>query len=124
MASILLIFVRYFARYWLKPQPVDVQVQIERQAGIRCRLSNLRESLLSVLPSSIISELEHRLPILFSQEYPQVLTHGDLSRTNILVDKDMYEITGIVDWSLVTVLPFGMELDCLLLTTGYMDLSG
>lgn len=62
--------------------------------------------------------------MLFSLEYPQVLTHGDLSRTNILVDKDTYEITGIVDWSLVTVLPFGMELDCLLLTTGYMDLSG
>ncbi|KAH6700695.1 hypothetical protein BKA61DRAFT_208000 [Leptodontidium sp. MPI-SDFR-AT-0119] len=115
---------RYFARCWLKPQPVDVEVQAEHQAGIRRRLANLRESPSSVLPSSTISELEYRLPVLFSQEYPQVLTHGDLSRTNILVDKDTYEITGIVDWSLAAVLPFGMELDCLLLTTGYMSLSG
>ena len=62
--------------------------------------------------------------MLFSQKYPQVLTHGDLSRTNILVDENTFEITGIVDWSLAAVLPFGMELDCLFLMMGYMNLSG
>lgn len=62
--------------------------------------------------------------MLFSQEYPQVLTHGDLSRTNILVDKNTFEITGIVDWSLAGVLPFGMEMDCLFLMTGYINFSG
>lgn len=52
-----------------------------------------------------------------------MLTHGDLSRTNMLMDEDTYEITGLVDWSLAAMLPFGMELDSLFLTTGYMDLS-
>jgi len=76
------------------------------------------------LPGEAILELEESLPGLFSQAYPQVLTHGDLSRTNILVDEHTYEITGIVDWSLASVLPFGMELDSLLLFTGCMSLSG
>lgn len=41
--------------------------------------------------------------------------------TNILIDADEFEITGIVDWSLATVWPFGMDLDILYLTTGYMS---
>lgn len=50
--------------------------------------------------------------------------HGDLPRTNILVDEDTYKTTGIVDWSLAAILPFGMDLDCLFLITGYMNLDG
>lgn len=71
-----------------------------------------------------MSRLERSLPTLFGQECPQVLTHGDLSVTNILVDEKSYGITGIVDWSLAAILPFGMELDCLFLTTGYMSRDG
>lgn len=52
------------------------------------------------------------------------MTHGDLSRTNILVDESTFNITGIVDWSLAAILPFGLELDSLFLTTGYMDRHG
>ncbi|KAJ5246658.1 hypothetical protein N7468_001641 [Penicillium chermesinum] len=78
----------------------------------------------AVVPISIISELETILPRLFASEYPQVLKHGDFSKTNILVHPDTYEITGIVDWSLAAVQPFGIELDCLFLMTGFMDLSG
>lgn len=62
--------------------------------------------------------------MLFSPEYPQVLTHNDFSVTNILIDEDTFEITGIVDWSLATIMPFGMDLDVLFLTTGFMDLHG
>lgn len=90
---------------------------------IQRRLARLKESS-SVVSAQAISELEDSLPTLFGQDYPHVLTHGDLSRTNILMDEDTYEITGIVDWSLAAHLPFGMELDCLFLTTGYMDLGG
>jgi hypothetical protein len=84
----------------------------------------LKKSPLAVVPISILSELENILPMLFTDEYPQVLKHGDFSKTNILVNPDTYEITGIVDWSIATVQPFGMELDCLFLMTGCMDLSG
>ncbi|EER36973.1 conserved hypothetical protein [Histoplasma capsulatum var. duboisii H88] len=72
----------------------------------------------------IISELETILPLLFASEFPQVLAHGDFSKTNILVNPDTYEITGIVDWSLAAVQPFGTELDSLFLMTGYLGLNG
>ena len=106
---------RYFARCWLKPQPINTEVQAELQEGICRRLSNFRQS--CVFSSLSISKLEHSLPMLFSPDYPQVLTHGDFSITNILVDKNTFEITGLVDWSLAAVLPFGVELDTLRLTT-------
>ena len=43
---------------------------------------------------------------------------------NILVDPDTYDITGIIDWSLAALQPFGLELDCLVLMVGFMDLKG
>jgi aminoglycoside phosphotransferase (APT) family kinase protein len=46
----------------------------------------------------MLSKLMENLPSLFGQDYPQVLTHGDFSVTNILVDENEFEITGIVDW--------------------------
>lgn len=78
----------------------------------------------SNLPKSILSKLIENLAPLFSPDYPQVLTHGDFSVTNILVDEDKFEITGIVDWSLAAIMPFGMDLDILFLTTGYMKRDG
>lgn len=114
---------RYFARCWSGPQHTTAEVRGETLDGVQRRLARLKESP-SILEAEIVSELQRALPTLFGQDYPQVLTHGDLSRTNILVDEDTYEITGIVDWSLAAILPFGMDLDCLFLTTGYMDLKG
>ncbi|SCV37101.1 uncharacterized protein FFB14_06424 [Fusarium fujikuroi] len=43
---------------------------------------------------------------------------------NILVDENTFQITGIVDWSLASVMPFGMDLDILFLTTGFMTQDG
>jgi aminoglycoside phosphotransferase (APT) family kinase protein len=114
--------VRYFARCWLKPQQLTAEARAEAMDEVRRRLLLLSSS--RILGAPVVSELERSLPILFGQEYPQVLTHGDFSMTNILVHEDTYEITGIVDWSLAALLPFGMELDCLFLTTGFMDLDG
>lgn len=99
-------------------------VRAETLSGVQRRLNLLTGWPSSILDPAEISELERSLPTLFGQEYPQVLTHGDLSVTNILVHEDTYEITGIVDWSLAAILPFGMELDCLFLTTGYMVRDG
>jgi Ser/Thr protein kinase RdoA (MazF antagonist) len=65
------------------------------------------------VPISTLSGLETILPLLFLNEHPQVLTHGDFSKTNVLVNPDTYEVTGIADWSLAAVQPFGIELDCL-----------
>ncbi|KZM20352.1 transferase [Ascochyta rabiei] len=40
-------------------------------------------------------------------EHPVVLNHGDLIPSNILVDKETWEITGLVDWAEAEFLPFG-----------------
>lgn len=96
----------------------------ERRGGISHRLAKLRHASPSIVDGQIINELEDSLLVLFSHGYPQVLTHNDLSWTNILVDETTLEITGIVDWSLAEVLPFGVELYTLSLMTGTMDLHG
>lgn len=78
----------------------------------------------SPVPEDMLSRLSQLVPRLFSDAHPQVLHHGDLSKTNILLDEDNFSITGIVDWSLAAVQPFGVELDSLYLMTGCMDLAG
>ncbi|KAI0393096.1 hypothetical protein F5Y17DRAFT_467094 [Xylariaceae sp. FL0594] len=116
----------YFARCWSSPQPVDPQTQSEKQEGTRKRLVLLLEESppSRTLSESTLSKLIEALPSLFSQHYPQALTHGDFSVTNILVDKGTLEITGVVDWSLASVMPFGMDLDILYLATGIMTRDG
>ncbi|KAH7019744.1 hypothetical protein EDB80DRAFT_746505 [Ilyonectria destructans] len=116
---------RYFARCWSCPQSVDRQIQADQQEGIRKRLARLiEESPSSILLTPMLSKLVESLPSLFSQNYPQVLTHNDFSVTNILVDENKFGITGIVDWSLAAVMPFGMDLDILFLSTGFMTRDG
>ncbi|KAM3452573.1 hypothetical protein MY3296_004462 [Beauveria thailandica] len=115
---------RYFARCWSSSRLVSHQSQADKQEGIRKRLARLAEESPSILPGSILSKLLETLPSLFSQDYPQALTHGDFSVTNILVDENKFEITGIVDWSMAAIMPFGMDLDILFLTTGFMTKDG
>ncbi|KAF2966703.1 hypothetical protein GQX73_g6875 [Xylaria multiplex] len=116
---------RYFAQCWLRPQLASRHSQAEQQEGIRRRLARLMEELPSSgLLYSTVSKLIECLPSLFSQNYPQVLTHNDLSVTNILIDENTFEIMGIVDWSLATVMPFGMDLDVVFLATGFVTRDG
>ncbi|KAL3458918.1 hypothetical protein BJX64DRAFT_265633 [Aspergillus heterothallicus] len=78
----------------------------------------IKTSAPSALSYTQTLELERGLPILFCQTYPQVLTHNDLSQTNILINKGTFEIMGVADWSLAEVQPFGMELDSLSISNG------
>ncbi|KAL4791098.1 hypothetical protein BDV19DRAFT_371215 [Aspergillus venezuelensis] len=107
---------RYFARAWSKPQSIDPVTRKQTETGIRRRLQ--------VLKGATGLDLEKYVPSLFDADYPAVLTHGDLSQANILVDGDTFEITGIVDWSLASILPFGMDFEALYGSLGYQDLEG
>lgn len=73
-----------------------------------------------------INELESEdgVSCLFSTEYPQVLHHGDLSGTNILVDEQTFDITGFIDWSLAAMKPFGLEIWALRRAGGNMTADG
>lgn len=53
-----------------------------------------------------------------------VPTHGDLSERNILANPATGEITGIIDWAEVGILPFGFALYGLDNLLGYLTLSG
>ncbi|KAJ6032052.1 hypothetical protein N7540_002784 [Penicillium herquei] len=119
-----LCFFKNLARCWSSPRPVDFQVQNDTREEIHRRLTKVKSTYFeSVIPHATILELERSLPVLFQQTYSQVLTHNDLSQTNILVNEETFEITGLIDWSLAKVLPFGMELETLILATGYMGIK-
>ena len=120
----LLTYSRCFADCWLQPLLVDRKTQVEQQEGIRQRLVRLAEESPSVLSNTVLSKLIDALPSLFSQDYPQILTHGGLSIANILVDENTFAITGIVDWSQAAAMPFGLDFDILLLATGFMARDG
>lgn len=121
-----LIPLSYFARCWLRPQTVLPEALADKLSAVTSRLQFLSASLPphAQFLSSALPALLTALPRLFTPSYPQVLTHGDLSLTNILVSPRCLAIRGIVDWSLGEILPFGLELDILFLTTGFMDLEG
>ena len=106
------------------PQPTNSEQLDEHRSGVNRRLEKLRKISPPIVSDKTINELECSLPVLFSHEYPQVLTHNDLSKTNILVNDETLKITGLIDWSLASVLPFGLELFSLSLMTGYMGIDG
>lgn len=54
-------------------------------------------------------------------EYPIVLCHGDLIPSNILVNQDTWEVTGLVDWAEAEHLPFGTCLYGLETLLGHME---
>jgi hypothetical protein len=60
------------------------------------------------------------------EDYPVILNHGDLIPSNILIDQNTWEITGLVDWAEAEYLPFGTCLYGLEHLLGYLSpaLSG
>ncbi|KAL4962063.1 aminoglycoside phosphotransferase family protein [Aspergillus stella-maris] len=107
---------RYFARAWANPQSINPVTRKQTETSIRRRLQILKEA--------TGLDLETYVSKLFDEDYSAVLTHGDLSHANILVDEDTFEITGIVDWPLASILPFGMDFEALYGSLGYQDFQG
>lgn len=64
---------------------------------------------------------ETRDKLLKVKNHPIVLNHGDLIASNMLVDEDTWQITGLVDWAEAEWLPFGTCLYGLEFLLGYID---
>lgn len=68
--------------------------------------------LAGALPSRFTIVIERTFKIIDEIIYqvPWVLTHSDLSNTNILVNSDSGHLTGVVDWADASIEPFGIAL--------------
>ncbi|RYP53130.1 hypothetical protein DL768_001804 [Monosporascus sp. mg162] len=73
-----------------------------------------------------IAELEgdRGVSLLFSEDWPQVVSHGHLSEPDMLPDETTLSINGIIDWPLARIRSFGMELSTLRRTSGNMSGEG
>ncbi|KAH9906890.1 hypothetical protein F4778DRAFT_778322 [Xylariomycetidae sp. FL2044] len=105
---------RYFARAWNNPQPVNHEAnQKDLDFRQRC-LSNMKASGKFPYLDPVIADIEAGLPSYYTRHsWPQVLTHDDLSLSNLLVDESTFAITGIVDWTAPFIGPFGLDLSFL-----------
>ncbi|KAH8728052.1 hypothetical protein GQ44DRAFT_702568 [Phaeosphaeriaceae sp. PMI808] len=87
-------------------------------SSIICRLEKLCNELpdasLKQIAKSTLTEAKAM------NDYPVVLNHGDLIPSNILIDEDTWEITGVVDWAEAEYLPFGVCLYGLEHLLGYV----
>ncbi|KAJ5591524.1 uncharacterized protein N7459_001893 [Penicillium hispanicum] len=127
--TLLLLRHRYFGRGWNLAMTHDCSQskrklrQTRKVLRIRVRKLLNKKRYPNSVPRATADQLEAHVERLFDG-YEQVVTHGDLVPNNILVDEETFAITGIVDWSLATVHPFGMDLYAMFLAMGYADESG
>lgn len=74
--------------------------------------------------SILVSQLQNNLIILFSKGYPGVLTYGDLSEMNFLINPETGHLMGIINQAKAKILPFGYALWGLENILGFMDMNG
>jgi len=117
-------FADIVAQSWHSPQKVHYIVRTVRADSPMDERPSMLAQCCGKVGSTIISRLERlasELPdehlrerarettraIQRIEDYPIVLNHGDLIPSNILVDQNTWEITGLVDWAEAEYLPFG-----------------
>lgn len=102
---------RYFARGWRNPAVMDKQSLASSERITRQSLIELSEALYRFpYLREFVCKLQEKLPMLYSMGYSQVLLHGDLSLTNVLVEPTTFCISGLVGWSYSSTAPFGYEM--------------
>lgn len=114
---------KFFALSWQnssRPDQNPISVTFEDCCSI---FNYLTYNLPSSFQAAIILVMES-LPNLFSGECPFVPTHGHFSHRNILTNPTTREITEIIDWAEVGILPFGFAVYGLENLLGYLTLCG
>ncbi|KAF1986149.1 hypothetical protein K402DRAFT_421368 [Aulographum hederae CBS 113979] len=113
-------FAKFLAASWKSPQDIDTE---STKAKFIERFNMLARELLSRFTPRI-HEISNSLDIVFTADYPSVLTHGDLCEMNFLVDPQSGHLTGVIDWAEAEILPFGCALWGLKNLLGFMDGAG
>jgi hypothetical protein len=131
-------FASFIARAWLSPAhtpPTSRNIRADSPmtdiptlssactgkvgANILPKLAKLaRELQDSVLRERAVATLEK---LMKQENHMVVLNHGDLIPSNVLVDEETWEVTGVVDWAEAEWLPLGTCLYGLEHLLGYMD---
>lgn len=110
----------------MNPQPVD-QAKLKDQKNFILKKVGILEGLAQfgyLQPHLLELQVKDGLALLYSPTYSQVLSHGDLNETNLLVDEGTSAITGIIDWSSAKIASFGLELAALRRLGGNMNENG
>ena len=114
---------RFFTQAWNGAQHPSSHESQATQQKITTQLHALRAS----VPDRLLSYLDAAIRdvhFLFHDGYPQVLCHGDLNQTNMMVDPETGTPTGVIDWASATVGPFGLCANGLYDLLGTMNSKG
>jgi DNA excision repair protein ERCC-4 len=112
---------RFFAASWKNPQPRTEQQFHNAWAECDTKLAQLRASLPDYLQGHVDRTVKALPDIL---QLPWVLTHADLSSSNLLFDQDTGHLTGVIDWADAALWPFGRSLWGLESVLGYGNDNG
>jgi len=101
----------YIARTVRADSPMDEHPSMLAQCRgkVGSTIMSRLERLASELPDAYLRKRarETMRAIQRMGDYSVVLNHGDLIPSNILVDQNTWQITGLVDWAEAEYLPFG-----------------
>jgi hypothetical protein len=137
LKRLLISFAHLVAQSWYSPHKINAISRTTRADSPMDESPSMLSQCRSKVGSTITSRLEKlaielpdahlrqraRLALHAAQrleDYPVALNHGDLIPSNILVDQNTWEITGLVDWAEAEYLPFGTCLYALEHLLGYL----
>jgi len=104
---------------WKVPQSVRTTFQDDLKQVYHSELELLRDALPSRFLPSVQSCIDHLRDIM---SLPMVLSHSDLSSSNIMVDETTCHLNSVLDWAEAEVCPFGLNLQCIEGVTGKLHL--
>lgn len=98
-------FANFIARAW----PVDSNQKVACTGVVGSVLPQKTQALAEQLPSSHLraAARDASRSLTFLEILPNVLNHGDIVQSNVMVDPATFHLVGFVDWAEAEWLPFG-----------------
>ena len=125
LESVVTDLAHFFARGW-HTRLSDHHAASSKQTGrVGSTMHSRLRQLASQLPSADLRRKARRIQIAVRRGglelLPDILTHGDLIPSNLLVNEECWRIRGVIDWAEAEYLAFGFALYGLDHLLGYME---
>lgn len=117
-------FARYAAQCWNNPQPRHAKHMHSQRVFAERMLARIKQSRFYMDACDTIAKLESALDLVFSAENPVVLGHGSIHESNVLIDLDTFDMTGMEGWERRCErppTPFGIDMDWFFFLEGAFD---